>query len=574
MKNILAIISVITVFIVAGCSSQAKLDDRRIMPSYAAKAVHAKQAPAPPIKDRNLSVMYGHIQNFAATSWPHRESALFTMIGNKLSKSTVNYYQNLLDIDQQSAVSAYLGFINSRQLVTCQWFKPQNQAIHYVRGGSCINGHLNGVVEFTRRENNVDFSLWVEMKKGEAVKGVLGQSQAIRAIAGNNPRINLFHNWSGKHNPNQVEALALGELNRNFQWHGLAATQGRNSKYRIIGEFFQGEKNGWIAMYKTLYHRMANGTKFTGIKLYMLGQYSESNWQGVGVLVGGDEDYLAPNGHWVPMVVTYSLGWQANGKSAHTNGPTIKFYASKIDASGTRYSQLYSGYNQNGKRQGPGRAEKNYFGHGRTAFIGNYINSTKVGRHEWYSRGYKNSSGDWCYASDGSYGLCSAMGGSGMGKFLALAAGAALAGSSSIDGAQKLDFMTNYSVDVLTDSGGTNTRNWGNQQVKQMRGNQPTTNGGSGSSSGDRQPQIKEDTYKFACPHSNSGHSVQVPYFTTGCLTAAKNYAKVYGCNLIDEMSSASQTCQSACGNSQCLEMPKGGNTGSGDDDLEFLNNM
>ncbi len=174
-------------------------------------------------------------------------------------------------------------------------------------------------------------------------------------------------------------------------------------------------------------------------------------------------------------------------------------------------------------------------------------------------------------------------GGLNFGQVMALAGGVALAGSSNLSGAQQAEFMTNYTADVLTDSGGTNMRNWGNQQVQQMASQrQNSQQGGLMSNQGAAQQQgttggqgaMKEADYSFTCP-SGGSHSIKVPYLTTACLGAAKNFARVNGCNMVNEMSSASQRCSSSCGHPQCLESPAAGTTtGSGDAEMDFLNSM
>jgi len=546
------------------------------MPDYAPTVESHIKTAKPIISDRNLSVMYKNVQTFASAIWEERESQMFNMIGNQLSEETVNYFHHLLDIDQLEAVAQFLGPVSSVQHTDCGWFKPKKKDIEYVQGGSCINGKLNGVAEFIYKGNRATYSFWMEMKNGEAVKGVHGQNQHLRTLPNNSPGRSPFHNWSGRYSPSQVEALAVGGYDKNFDRMGIAASQGFGGKYRYIGEFSQNRLNGWGTRYQILYDTLLSGEKYKGIKLVYLGQWKNGDWNGVGVRTFGGENYLALNGHWVPFQIEYSLGWKLGINNYYkSNGPTISFYALEQDNSSNLYSRLYSGYDKDGERQGLGRDEKYYLEYGRTVFIGNYVNNKKVGKHEFYPHGRRDNSGDMCYASDGSNGLCSAMDGDGMGKFLALAAGAVLADSSGMSSSQKLDFMTSYSVDVLTDSGGTNTRKWGNQETQKTQSNMQVNNkkNSNGSSSGDGQSAMKEEGYTFTCPDTQKQHTIQVPYFTTSCLTAAKNFAKVNGCNMVNEMTTVSQQCQSACGHPQCLENPPSGTqVGSGDDEMDFLN--
>lgn len=64
---------------------------------------------------------------------------------------------------------------------------------------------------------------------------------------------------------------------------------------------------------------------------------------------------------------------------------------------------------------------------------------------------------------------------------------------------------------------------------------------------------LKQDRYSFSCPMGGS-HTITVPYKTQACGAAAKNFARVYACNLIDDFSSAQRQCQQACGSPQCAE--------------------
>ena len=51
------------------------------------------------------------------------------------------------------------------------------------------------------------------------------------------------------------------------------------------------------------------------------------------------------------------------------------------------------------------------------------------------------------------------------GKAIAIAGGVVVAESSSLSSEQKAEFIINYTTDVLTESGGTNTQNWANREL-------------------------------------------------------------------------------------------------------------
>ena len=150
------------------------------------------------------------------------------------------------------------------------------------------------------------------------------------------------------------------------------------------------------------------------------------------------------------------------------------------------------------------------------------------------------------------------------GKIAALAAGAALAGSSGLSGADQVEFLSAYTADVLGDTGGTN--------MMGLTGQRQAAAGGSGGGSGGAPPpQEKNDSYTFSCPVGSASHTVEIPYYRTTCRDAAKDFARIYGCNLIDLFAQAGRDCTSACGNAQCLDSPSGAPSSSGG---AFLDNI
>ncbi len=214
-----------------GCASGPI--DLRERSGYDQKTVMPVREPYPPIKDATLYdlykrvSLYKRVRNFGAAEWEMREAELYNMIGNQISKETIEYYERLLDMDQYQAVAEFIGPISPQVVSDCRWYKPADQEISYVRGGQCVNGVLEGNAEFTYRSSkNKYYTYWVTMKNGETTKGVFGQSHQLRADPATRIDFGSFHNWNGRGAPNQVEAFGVGYLDRNFNWSGLASQQG------------------------------------------------------------------------------------------------------------------------------------------------------------------------------------------------------------------------------------------------------------------------------------------------------------------------------------------------------------
>lgn len=77
--------------------------------------------------------------------------------------------------------------------------------------------------------------------------------------------------------------------------------------------------------------------------------------------------------------------------------------------------------------------------------------------------------------------------------------------------------------------------------------------GGSAAGGGAQQAAARSENYSFTCP-TGQNYSIPVSYKNASCGAAMKNFARVFSCNLINDMGSAQSRCQQACGNAQCAE--------------------
>ncbi|WP_162917701.1 hypothetical protein [Dongia deserti] len=63
----------------------------------------------------------------------------------------------------------------------------------------------------------------------------------------------------------------------------------------------------------------------------------------------------------------------------------------------------------------------------------------------------------------------------------------------------------------------------------------------------------QQDQVTITCP-SGVSSTIPLSYKTQACREAMITFAKVYSCNMIDDMNAAASACQGACGNPQCRE--------------------
>jgi hypothetical protein len=147
-----------------------------------------------------------------------------------------------------------------------------------------------------------------------------------------------------------------------------------------------------------------------------------------------------------------------------------------------------------------------------------------------------------------------ASGGLSFAQVLALGLGAAVIGSAEIPSADALQIGTAFATDVLS-GGQTNALN------SMIAGQQSASAALAGArASGIGMPSVggatasyQNDSVTITCP-SGVSSSIPISYKTTACRSAMISFAKVYSCNLIDDMASAGQACQSACGDPQCRQ--------------------
>lgn len=129
-----------------------------------------------------------------------------------------------------------------------------------------------------------------------------------------------------------------------------------------------------------------------------------------------------------------------------------------------------------------------------------------------------------------------------------LMAGASiLAGSAFLagEGGEQIaaELFVNGMTDVIT--GDTNNLVQMNQQMlEQSKQSAPGGQASAGTAGG---AQVATDQYAFTCPETGRTHSVPIAAKSQSCRRAMERYAKVAGCNMIDEMESAQNAYYSAC---------------------------
>lgn len=142
------------------------------------------------------------------------------------------------------------------------------------------------------------------------------------------------------------------------------------------------------------------------------------------------------------------------------------------------------------------------------------------------------------------------------GQMLALGLGAAVIGAADIPSVDALQIGSAFATDVLS-GGETNALNSMivNQQSAAAAQAGATVSGmGNGTNNaGAASASYQSDQVTVTCP-SGVSSTIPLSYKTQACRSAMITFAKVYACNMIDDFSSASASCQSACGNPQCRE--------------------
>lgn len=139
------------------------------------------------------------------------------------------------------------------------------------------------------------------------------------------------------------------------------------------------------------------------------------------------------------------------------------------------------------------------------------------------------------------------------GKLAAMATGAALGGAGGLDTASQIAVAGAMVQDSQAGvEGVNNSRHITNQLTAQsLQAGNNTTRKNTVAAAG--APKEQKTTYHLQCA---SGVSKDIPiwYKSQACLSAKQNLARVYGCNLANEMDAARSQCQSACGGPTCEE--------------------
>lgn len=144
-----------------------------------------------------------------------------------------------------------------------------------------------------------------------------------------------------------------------------------------------------------------------------------------------------------------------------------------------------------------------------------------------------------------------------VGKFAALAAGAAIGGINKLDTASQLAVVGSMVQDSQAGVDGVNNMRATTQQITARMAQANSMGPGSPGSAAAPQtdaPVEKKFSYSLSC-ESGVSRSIPIFYKTESCLAAKKNLARAYGCNVADEMDAATSQCENACGDPTCEEL-------------------
>lgn len=129
------------------------------------------------------------------------------------------------------------------------------------------------------------------------------------------------------------------------------------------------------------------------------------------------------------------------------------------------------------------------------------------------------------------------------GKLAALGAGALAGGITNLDAGTQMDIMASIVSDSMAGSEGV-TNLQGTLNAHQAAQNSKAQ---SGSRGGQNNSASIDESYTFECPATKKSHTVDIRADSRACAEAQKTFAKVMGCNLVDEMSQAQSQYNKAC---------------------------
>lgn len=142
-------------------------------------------------------------------------------------------------------------------------------------------------------------------------------------------------------------------------------------------------------------------------------------------------------------------------------------------------------------------------------------------------------------------------GGLSFGQVLALGLGGLALSQADIPATDMVEIGGAFAGDVL--SGGRTNALAGVVQQKRAAGSMAAGVAGSSAAPGSAAGGYSSEQVAVDCP-SGVSSTIPISYRTQQCRSAMIEFARVYACNLIDDMGAAAQHCRSACGNVQCRE--------------------
>lgn len=375
--------------------------------------------------------------------------------------------------------------------------------------GECENGIANGVAELSADHSDAQFV--GNFQNGKMIEGIFtmlrkdgARVMQIGGIPGATYSARML--WT-KTNPNGYQWHLYGDFNNRGQFDGFGIN---------------------ISGYTNLLH------------VYDVGQYREDKLNGFAA--SQRERDWADGSIWHVW-----LGFHKNGKldgwSAWTD--TVDDISVSQWKDGTKHGVGYS-------------SDYNIYESVYRYDVGTYVEGKKHGPFKVTQHGIFGEN-DGTIVYDRGERVEKPGSGFDWGKAIALTAGAAVIGTSNIDGASKAEIGGAFAADIIGETGGSNMQSLQNTYNSQL--NNATNNSESNSNdtetgsarSTKTATKLNEWKTTINCPDTGVSNPITIPYRTEACRLAAFDFAETFGCNKTDQ-DRVTQNCQRACGHPQCLQ--------------------
>ena len=418
-KSIAVILMLIVPLLLGGCAL-----------SYHGNLVSKLQAqgPNPYINEPELKDLYRKIRVIAMAerSWgdPYafdsRNDAIISNFQDRFSKPAMMEAISLVREGYDAVVAArypHIGYETECTLVDAGAYVVNTEVAadqfdwNFIKG-ECVGGLAHGVGKAVDEKNNAQFV--GRFDQGVMVEGVfdmpLENGSQVTQLGDVPGKARIARLLSTETREDGFQWHRYGDFNDRAEMHGFGVVIWGYTNAMIVksmGEFKHSKLNGFAA-------KQVSGTTEAGAVWYVrIGEHVEGELNGAGA--------------WTNGVTSLSVGYWEEGK---LNGKGYGDYANVAEN-----SESYAGTYLAGKRQGSFTVRRRaQLGGGTGEFTEIYDNGKLIddGIEE------KSNSGD------------------GFGKFVALAGGAAVIGSSGISDSSKVDIGTAFASDVMAGGDGKN----------------------------------------------------------------------------------------------------------------------